>query len=48
MALDADLEAMHRHCASHRAEVLSVIGSNAGMQLDERFLSQMHAYWFER
>jgi len=31
-----------------RCGIDSVIGSNAGMQLDERFLSQMHEYWFKR
>jgi hypothetical protein len=31
-----------------RCGIDSVIGSNAGMALDESFLSQMHEYWFKR
>lgn len=31
-----------------RCGIDAVIGSSAGMVLDERFLSQMHEHWFER
>lgn len=90
MAYDADLEGAHRHCASHRTEILTspacgcfyclavfspteildwvdedvdgvgrtalcprcgidaVIGSNAGVPIEQAFLREMHAYWFER
>jgi hypothetical protein len=45
--VDAGADGVGKTALCPRCGIDSVIGSNAGMALDERFLSQMHEFWFE-
>ena len=46
--VDAGADGIGTKALCPRCGIDSVIGSNAGVVLDESFLSQMHEYWFER
>ncbi len=46
--VDEDADGVGSTALCPRCGIDSVIGSNAGVPLDQGFLGEMHEYWFER